>query len=202
MDTNQFWERQPDESDTAYNAFCVYRDMGITRSLRKAAAAFYADRQDSQEATSEPPESGTDSQLTRFKRWSRKWMWAARAEAHDAEEDHERRLELKERRIKAAETNWRVAQLALVRVAQRLQQMGLDEELPLKQLPSMTRAALELQRAALGEPGLVVDVRSQPRPPEEDRDDAWIDALTLTEREELVRLAGLMSDAPPTETPL
>ena len=33
-----FWERVPEEPVTAYKAFYVYRDMGTTRSLRKAAA--------------------------------------------------------------------------------------------------------------------------------------------------------------------
>lgn len=32
------WNRQPNESSKAYERFCLYRDMGVCRSLRKLAA--------------------------------------------------------------------------------------------------------------------------------------------------------------------
>ncbi len=189
-----FWERLENEPETAYAAFCVYRDMGLTRSLRKAAATFYGDRQDSQEATVEPPESGTESQLTRFKRWSRTWMWTARCEAHDAELDRERRLKLRERREKMLEEHFLVGHLALRRAAERLQNLGLSgEEIPLKSVSALLRCAADLQRLAVGEPTTSVDLRGM-RPREEDADDGWLDGLSLEDREELCRLTGYLDD--------
>jgi hypothetical protein len=117
-DTGEFWERLAGESDAAYSAFCCYRDMGITRSLKRAARVYYAEREGHQ-ADPEGTPNGNENPaaLRRFKEWSRTHMWQARVEAFDAEEARERSLRLKERRIKAAEFHHALAQLALQRVA-------------------------------------------------------------------------------------
>lgn len=193
VDTNPFWERQPGEPETAYNAFCVYRDLGISRSLRKAAERFYAQREDSQEATVEPPESGTDSQVTRLKRWSRTWLWRARCEAFDQEEARERSLRLKERRHKMSEFHWSVGTLALQRVAEQLRLMGPGEPMP-RSLAAVMNAAADLQRRSVGEPTAALDLRGM-RPPEDDAEDrAWLAGLSLEDQEELARLAGYLEE--------
>lgn len=194
MTDGTFWERLEGETETAYHAFCTYRDMGITRSLRKAAAAFYAEHADPQEATDEPPESGTDSQLTRLKRWSRAWMWVARCEAFDAEEARARSLRLKERRHQLAEQHWRVAALAMNKVAERLAAMGIDEPVP-KSLAALMNAAADLGRRSVGEPSASVDLRgAAAKRAEENRDHVWLEGKSVEDLEELARLAGYLSD--------
>jgi len=191
MNHGQFFERLEGEPDTAYSAFCVYRDMGITRSLRKAAHVFYADR-DSQEATGEPPESGTGSQLTRLKRWSRAWLWTARAEAFDGEEARERSLALKARRIKMADFHYSLGMLALQRVAERLRNMALDEELPTRSLAQIMRAAADLQRLSVGESTVVADLRTARHPEEHPALD--VSRLSVEDKEELARIAGYLKE--------
>ncbi len=187
MNETPFWERLDGESETAYSAFCTYRDTGLTRSLRKAAAAYYSQRQGDQgDAAGSPETEGTSGQVARFKEWSRRWMWVARVEAFDAEEARERSLRLRERRIRMSEHHYAIGQLALQRVAERLRAMTLDEAIPLKSLATLMRAAADLQRLSLGEPTAALDLRGAGRPREEDADDgAWMDDLSLEEMEEL-----------------
>lgn len=62
------WERRENETNKAYDVFCVYRDMGAQRSLAKAT-----------QALGKP--AGYVGQL---ERWSSQHDWVARAEAYDA----------------------------------------------------------------------------------------------------------------------
>ena len=187
---NPFWERREGETETAYNAFCVYRDLGITRTLRKAATAFYAQSEEHQNDTERAPNPAA---LRRFKEWSRTWLWVSRVEAFDAEEQRETMLRMKERRQKMRESHFAVGGLALQRATQRLQQMALDEELPLRSVPSLIRAGSELQRLALGEPTSIEDMRCTEQP-EEEGGDLDVSKLSVEDQEELVRIAGLLED--------
>lgn len=190
MDTNLFWEKLEGETDHAYAAFCVYRDLGITRKLRKAAKEFYSQMDEYQGDTERLP---TTASIQRFKRWSSAWMWVSRVEAFDAEEARDRSLRMREKRIKMAEQHFAVGSLALTRAAQRLQTMGLTEEMPLKSVPSLIRAGADLQRLAVGEPTSIEDVRSTTRSPEEE---IGLDVSNLSQQdqEELARIAGLLED--------
>lgn len=187
-----FWEKQVGEPDTAYHAFCTYRGLGISRSLRRAAERFYAQREEPDGPQRDTEGTQNTAALRRFKEWSRNWMWVARAEAFDQEEAHERSLRLKERRHKMSEFHWQVGTLALQRVAEQLRLMGPGEPMP-KSLAAVMNAAADLQRRSVGEPTSAVDVRSA-RPPEEDHDASWLDALSVEEKEELARLAGYLDD--------
>lgn len=70
--TPEPWERQLRESSLAYQAFCVYRDMGAVRSLSKAAGKL-------------------GSKKGRLEAWCSRWHWVARAQAWDDLVDRERR---------------------------------------------------------------------------------------------------------------
>lgn len=86
----RYFERMTDESgkfietQKAWEAFKVYRDLGPTRSLRKACEAYY----------------GSRANIARISIWSSKYDWVARVQAYDdyhemikqsAVEEHERR---------------------------------------------------------------------------------------------------------------
>lgn len=71
----QPWERQPKESDVAFAAFTVYRDMGPDRSIPKVA----------QKCT---------KNVSLIKRWSSTHRWAVRIEAWTDEQDRLMREEL------------------------------------------------------------------------------------------------------------
>lgn len=69
------WERQEGETSNNYAAFVTYRDMGIRRTLRKAAIRFY-----------EIPENEYDprgGKIRTLEKWSAQYRWVQRAELYD-----------------------------------------------------------------------------------------------------------------------
>lgn len=76
------YERQPGESDTAFAAYKLYRNLGPGRTLREMAAVFY-----------HQPEyrASTKRVPGRVKSWSATFEWADRAREADARDDRIRR---------------------------------------------------------------------------------------------------------------
>lgn len=66
------WERQPGESDKCFDYFCIYRDMGPSRSLQKVADA-------------------ANKQLITMAQHSTQWNWKERTKAWTDLKDKERR---------------------------------------------------------------------------------------------------------------
>lgn len=93
----QPWDRQPDESNPAWEAFRIYRDMGLTRSLTKVAA-----------------EVGKSTTL--LGRWSKRHTWPLRTSAYDKDVDRQWQLTMKEERDKANRRNARIAARAMAKV--------------------------------------------------------------------------------------
>lgn len=62
------WEQQPGESAKAFEAFAIYRDMGVERSVRKVAQQL-------------------NKSLTLIGRWSSNYNWPERARAYDRDLD-------------------------------------------------------------------------------------------------------------------
>ena len=60
------WDRRPYESKQAYQAFMVYMDLGLDRSLAATGR-----------------ELGKSTTL--MSRWSARWAWVARTDAYDYE---------------------------------------------------------------------------------------------------------------------
>jgi len=75
------WLRQPGESWQAYEAFTAYRDIGKTRTHAKAADVL-------------------GKSVPLMHRWAAQWNWTLRAQQHDANEDHERMIMMREHRAK------------------------------------------------------------------------------------------------------
>jgi hypothetical protein len=174
-----FWERQDAETATAYGAFCVYRDQGIERSLRSAAAAFYSQRDgDYQGTPGEPPESaGSDSRLTRFKRWSRAHDWVARAEAFDAEEARARSLRRQKERDEMLDRHRNIALLGEKLASKVMFDLLRDEGyLPPSALPSLINSSTQLHRLSLGEPSERIEQTGDP-------DERKLDLSALTYEE-------------------
>ena len=81
------WDRQQGETAKAYEAFCVYRDLGIGRQYAKTAR-----------------ELGKNESLIR--RWARAWNWKERAEVWDKSvTEAARREAIQERMEILKETN-------------------------------------------------------------------------------------------------
>lgn len=99
------WERLDDESNPAWEAFVIYRDLGLFRSLTKAAR-----------------EVGKDTSL--LKGWSRRHSWVARCRAWDAEMDKIDRAEVVAARRQMRERHVELAKDIQERVA------GVLDDLP------------------------------------------------------------------------
>lgn len=76
------WEQRPDESDKAWSAFRLFRDLGPSRNLRQAAAAYYHGN---------PEALPTEGQVSNIKKWSARFDWRDRVRALEARDEMVRR---------------------------------------------------------------------------------------------------------------
>lgn len=86
------WQRQPNESDKAFEAFTAYRDLGPQRSIDKLRAVIPKNR-------------------ALLGRWSAKFDWVARVQAYDDSLD-DKQLTLKDTMIVDKAQEWSERQLA------------------------------------------------------------------------------------------
>lgn len=77
-DVRRAWERRDDESERAFAAFRIYRDLNAReRSLRAAAAVYY---------DVDEPSHGN---MTTIERWSSKYQWRKRVRAFEQDRDRQ-----------------------------------------------------------------------------------------------------------------
>ena len=122
------WERQPDESAKAYEAFVTYRDMGEERTITAVVKKCEKSR-------------------SLIDRWKKLWDWEKRVLAYDNELQKE---DLKKAKKERREMNRRHADLSL-----RLQKAALTalenkdfSEMTDRDIVSFVRLAAELERTA------------------------------------------------------
>jgi hypothetical protein len=89
------WDRQPGESSKAYSHFCLYRDMGPDRSLRKV-----------------PTLSECRAVVGQLWRWSSKWRWVQRCEKYDDYLEYQDRLRQEKERRQMRDRHAKMAVLA------------------------------------------------------------------------------------------
>lgn len=102
--TVQPWDRQPGESSKAYEAFCVYRDLGANRSLQRVA-------------------SELSKSAALMKRWASQWGWVSRAEDWDSIPARATAEAYQDMARRVAEQHDRVANKLLARLEQNLDMM-------------------------------------------------------------------------------
>lgn len=137
------WDRRQDESSKAYEAFCIYRDMGIQRSLSKVAEKL-------------------QKSATLINRWSREKNWVKRAEAWDDEQERiEREAAQKEQAKAIREMRKRhsdLAQAMLIKSARALARIP-DDEIKAGDVSRMVDIASKLERISRGDVGEVIEER-------------------------------------------
>lgn len=141
------WERQEGESDVAFEAFKIYRDMGAKRSGSKVAGKL-------------------SKSLTIIRRWSSRWKWLLRCESWELEEDRIHRAGMLRSKQKMDREHIDIAreirsfatgQLRALQAEAKKKKEDLDTVLlghP-DLLRFLTEAA-KLERVAHGEPGEVI----------------------------------------------
>jgi hypothetical protein len=137
------WDRKQGESNKAYRAFCIYRDMGIDRSLKRVGEELKI--------------SGALAG-----RWSSRYGWVARAQAWDDRLDAEaQKAKIKAQAKAREEMTERHAKLAKVlqsKVVERLQNLN-PRELSPGDVAKWVDVAVKVERLSYGEPTENVDQR-------------------------------------------
>ncbi len=137
---NHSWDKQETETNRAFNAFLVYKNMGALRSLRKAAEEFYGNAYI----------TNSVSKVNIFRRWSTKHNWVARCGAYDIEQD---RIFQVEQREAIREMNKRQAKIGAAmqnKGITRLLDMDVNELTP-DQAARLAKTGVEIERPARGE---------------------------------------------------
>lgn len=133
------WERREGETSRAWQAFCVYRDLGPNRSIAKTGEKLGKNR-------------------VTLEQWSSKNEWVKRAAAWDAEQDRIARLEQIEAIKKMRKRHAGVAEAMIVKAAKALSRIPEDEIKP-GDISRMIEAASKLERISRGDVGDVIEER-------------------------------------------
>lgn len=133
------WERQPEETPKAFEAFCVYRDLGAERSIAKAGKRLGKNR-------------------VTLEGWSSKYEWVSRCAAWDTEQDRLARIAQTKEIKKMRKRHAALASTMLIKAATALQQLK-DEDISASEISRMVDVASKLERISRGDVGEVVEER-------------------------------------------
>lgn len=139
VNTPEPWERQPEETTKAFEAFRVYRDLGAERSIAKAGKQLGKNR-------------------VTLEGWSSKFNWVERVAAWDAEQDRIARQE-QAKAIKAMRNRHAGMAKAMIVKAGRALQKIPDEDIKASDISRMIEVAAKLERISRGDVGEVIEER-------------------------------------------
>lgn len=137
--TPEPWERQDGESTRAYEAFALYRDMGVDRSLRKVAQQL-------------------NKSLTIVAKWSTESEWIKRVAAWDAEQDRIARQAQVEEIKKMRKRHAEVANSMIIKAARALNRMK-EEDIKPADISRFIEVASKLERLSRGDTSEVIEER-------------------------------------------
>ena len=128
----QPYERQEDETIKAFEAFCIYRDLGSDRSIVKVRE-----------------KCGKAIRL--LERWSSKYDWVERAQSYDDEMDRKALIQEAKERKHMMKRHATTAMAFQGKVVERLNSFNA-EELTASELIRWYEIATKIERTARGEP--------------------------------------------------
>lgn len=139
------WEKQPNESAKAFEAFVIYRDLGEERSHAKVARQL-------------------GKNVALISRWSSRWKWVERVDLWDAEQDRIHRIALNKERRNAARRHanqFKALQTAALRFMEAKFGKSFDkvdaESMTVDQLIRIFDIASKGERLSLGEPETITE---------------------------------------------
>lgn len=133
------WERQEGESTKAYEAFCIYRDLGIQRSIAKVVSTL-----------------GKSKAL--LEGWSSKHGWVERAAQWDSEQDRVARQQQLDEIKKMRKRHASIAGQMLIKAAEALQNLD-PEEIKAQDVSRMVDVASKLERISRGDSETIIEER-------------------------------------------
>lgn len=129
----ELWEKQKGESRQAFEAFAIYRDMGLARSYTAVAKEL-------------------QKSLTLMRRWADRWYWERRVDAYDAHVDEQMRKKHEAELIAMRERQYSLAKAMSNRVAESLQEMIKSKAtLGISDIPRWLETAVRIERLVMGE---------------------------------------------------
>lgn len=130
-EVKNLWERQEKESSKAFQAFCIYRDLGAGRTLA---------------AVSEKLRKSYDL----IRRWSKNFNWKERADAWDKFITEKAARQAADEYAKMLEVQINLGKMLQAKAAKAIQNMNFDE-VSIKSLPAVVNAinvGVEIERTA------------------------------------------------------
>jgi hypothetical protein len=111
------WEKQKGENGRAFRAFCIYRNLGVNRSIALTAKEFYKSKEAKKRST-----QGTLSD------WSSRHFWVSRADAWDLDQQRKDDEELADERVSARKRRLEIAQEQQTIALRRLREIYANEK--------------------------------------------------------------------------
>ena len=133
------WEQQEGETAKAFEAFCVYRDLGPSRSIAKTGQSLGKNR-------------------VTLEQWSSKYEWVKRATAWDAEQDRIARQAQVDEIVKMRKRHAKLACDMLTKAAEALEVLP-KSEIKAADVSRMVDVASKLERLSRGDVGDVIEER-------------------------------------------
>lgn len=120
------WEQQPGESAKAFEAFAIYRDMGVERSVRKVTQRL-------------------NKSLTLIGKWSSRYNWPERVRAYDRDLDRQAHAQAVRDVRSMTNRHIRIAMQLQAKALEALEQLNVATLSPKMQLAFLAKAT-EIER--------------------------------------------------------
>ncbi len=134
------WDRLTGEPSKAYAHFCLYRDIGVSRSLRQMASV-----------------PGCTSVRRQLNRWSSRWRWVERCQKYDDYTERELRVMQEKDRREMHKRHARIGMLGQSVLIKGLEELltrvqAGQEKLAPAELARLMDVSVKVERLARGEP--------------------------------------------------
>lgn len=153
--TRPLWERLEHEPGKQYAAFCIYRNLGRSRTLAEAYSLY-------RELAPDKKKKSSDPLPPYYAGWSADYMWRERCAQYDAHletvlreaEENELQKRAKvwvERFNNQREAEWSLAQKVQALAEAKIATLEVGEDLDARDVLSFLKVSSALSRLAVGE---------------------------------------------------
>ena len=135
----QAWDRQPGESSKAYAHFCIYREMGPDRSVRKMSDL-----------------GECKAVVGQLWRWSSRWNWVERCKRYDDHLEYQDRVQQEKERREMHKRHAKIAVLGQNIVVREMESLlakaQKDGHMTASDVARLMDVTVKVERLARGEP--------------------------------------------------
>ena len=136
------WERLNGETSLAYAAFCVFRDLGAERNIRKAVET-------AQLCSGETDNSKLEKRYRVWRNWSSQFRWLERAAGYDRNVEQMKQTELR-KTIEAQGEQHRAVTGKMLEVVKKKLDLMNPEDLTQGNVTEWVQTAIKAEREAAG----------------------------------------------------